>query len=193
MIQVPEMINPQSSNAKSDVVILPLSLEDNSTITGTACILEEFGKEFSISCNHDTCFLTFNDNTKTFDLKEARSRFEFLTLLEKHKSEMKELKLQLDKREKKVSKVLLWYRLMMKKTPALLLLLRMEINNVMIMLVMMMMVKVLKVEKLLPSPRKICLRKSMANSTRCMTVWRRKCGRLSMTQTLLHSNDFSMR
>ena len=102
LIQVPEMINPQSSNAKSDVVILPLSLEDNSTITGTACILEEFGKEFSISCNHDTCFLTFNDNTKTFDLKEARNRFEFLTLLEKHKSEMKELKLQLERREKGV-------------------------------------------------------------------------------------------
>lgn len=100
LIQVSEMINPQSNNTKSDVVILPLSLQDNLTITGTACILEEFGKEFSISYNHDTHFLTFDYSTKTFDLKGARSRFEFLTLLEKHKSEMKELKLPLDRREK---------------------------------------------------------------------------------------------
>ena len=83
LIQVSEMINPQSNNTKSDVVILLLSLQDNLTITGTACILEEFGKEFSISCNHDTHFLTFDYSTKTFDLKGARSRFEFLTLLEK--------------------------------------------------------------------------------------------------------------
>ena len=94
------MVKPEDSNEKSNVVILPLSLEDNSTITGTASILEEFGSEFGIICSHDTCFLPFNDDTKTYDLKEARSRFEFLTLLEKHKSEMIELKLHLERREK---------------------------------------------------------------------------------------------
>lgn len=100
VIKVPDMVKPEGSNEKSNVVILPLSLEDNSTITGTASILEEFGSEFGISCNHDICFLPFNDNTKTYDLKEARSRFEFLTLLEKHKSEMIDLKLHLERREK---------------------------------------------------------------------------------------------
>lgn len=101
------MLKPHStgSNKKSDVVILPLSLEDNSTINGTASILEEFGHEFSISCNHDTSFLPFNENSKTFDLKEARSRFEFLKLLEKHKVEMTELKLQLERREKGIEGV----------------------------------------------------------------------------------------
>ena len=100
-VQVPEMVEPGNTN-KSDVVILPLSLEDNSTINGTASIFEEFGKEFSISCDHDTCFLPFNENTKTFDLKEARGRFEFLKVLEKHKLEMKELRSQLDSREKSI-------------------------------------------------------------------------------------------
>lgn len=100
VVQVPEMVKSHGRTKKSDVVILPLSLEDNPTITGTASILEEFGKEFDISCDHDTCFLPFNESTKTFDLKEARSRFEFLKLLEKHKVEMNELKLQLERREK---------------------------------------------------------------------------------------------
>lgn len=99
VVQVPAMVKPTCNSKKSDVVILPLSLEDNSTITGTASILEEFGTEFGISCNHDTSFLPFNENTRTFDLKEARSRFEFLKLLEKHKLEMNELKLQLERRD----------------------------------------------------------------------------------------------
>lgn len=100
-VQVPEMVEPGNTN-KSDVVILPLSLEDNSTINGTASIFEEFGKEFRISCDHDTCFLPFNETTKTFDLKEARNRFEFLKVLENHKLEMKELTSQLDSREKSI-------------------------------------------------------------------------------------------
>ena len=62
-VQVPEMVEPGNTN-KSDVVILPLSLEDNSTI---ASIFEEFGKEFSISCDHDTCFLPFNENDSDYD------------------------------------------------------------------------------------------------------------------------------
>ena len=77
VIQVPVTAKAHGVDKKSEVVILPLSLEDNSTINGTASILEEFGKEFGITCSHDTCFLPFNENTKTFDLKEARSRFEF--------------------------------------------------------------------------------------------------------------------
>ena len=105
VVQVPETVKAHGVNKKSEVVILPLSLEDNSTISVTASILEEFGKEFSITCSHDTCFLPFNENTKTFDLKEARSRFEFLKLLEKHKVEMNELKSQLDRREKGIDGV----------------------------------------------------------------------------------------
>ena len=105
VIQVPETVKAHGVNKKSEVVILPLSLENNSTITGTASILEEFGKEFSITCSHDTCFLPFNENPKTFDLKEARSRFEFIKLLEKHKVEMNELKSQHDRREKGIDSV----------------------------------------------------------------------------------------
>lgn len=105
VIQVPVTAKAHGVDKKSEVVILPLSLEDNSTINGTASILEELGKEFGITCSHATCFLPFNENTKTFDLKEARSRFQFLKLLEKHKVEMNELKSQLDRREKGIDGV----------------------------------------------------------------------------------------
>jgi transcriptional regulator of met regulon len=37
---------------KTDVVNLQLSLENNSTLTGTAAILEQFAEEFSIPCPH---------------------------------------------------------------------------------------------------------------------------------------------
>lgn len=39
---------------KTNVVTLPLSLEDKSTLTGTAAVLEEFGKEFSLACANDS-------------------------------------------------------------------------------------------------------------------------------------------
>lgn len=101
VIQVPDVVKPSSvSNNKSDVVILPLSVEDNSTITGTASILEEFGQEFGIQCNHDTSFLPFDENKGAFDLKEARNRYEFMKLLEKHKTDMTEFKSQLERKEK---------------------------------------------------------------------------------------------
>lgn len=102
VIQVADVLKPSvdSSYKSSDVVILPLSVEDNSTINGTASILEEFGKEFGIDCKHQTSFLPFDENKKVFDLKASRNRYEFITHLEEHKKTMLEYKSQLDSTEK---------------------------------------------------------------------------------------------
>jgi len=48
----------QSNVTKSTAtLILPLLLENNATITGTASTLEQFGKEFQIPCNHSKVVL----------------------------------------------------------------------------------------------------------------------------------------
>lgn len=48
--------------------ILPLSLENNATITGTASILEEFGKEFQILGNHSKLVLHIMTSCKHLTL-----------------------------------------------------------------------------------------------------------------------------
>jgi hypothetical protein len=86
VIKVQDVLKPSiGSSVKSDVVILPLSLEDNSTINGTASILEEFGHELNIDCSHVDSFHLLDENKKVFDLKAARNRYELIQLLEKHK------------------------------------------------------------------------------------------------------------
>ena len=44
--------NPKCEE-KSNTLILPLSLEDNSTLTSGAACLDEFGSEFKIPCQPD--------------------------------------------------------------------------------------------------------------------------------------------
>ena len=84
----------------SDTLILPLSLEDNSTTTGTAAILEEFGKEFDIPCGHAKVYLPFDGRNKTFDLKATREHHVFISLLHEHKSTMAKTIQQLREAEK---------------------------------------------------------------------------------------------
>ena len=47
-----QTITTNSNCQKSETLILPLSLENNATTTGTAAIIEEFGKEFGVPCQH---------------------------------------------------------------------------------------------------------------------------------------------
>lgn len=72
-------------------MILPLSLENNATVAGTASVLEEFGKEFQIPCNHATIVLPFDEKQQNFDIDAARKHDEFMYLLQEHKNEMKQL------------------------------------------------------------------------------------------------------
>ena len=85
---------------KTDTLILPLSLENNATTTGTAAIIEQFGKEFGVPCEHDKEYLPFDKKGQTFDIDAARCHQDFLSSLNKHKSEMAETIRQLTEAEK---------------------------------------------------------------------------------------------
>lgn len=52
--------------------------ENNAATTGTAAIIEQFGKEFGVPCE------------QSFDMNAARCHQDFLSSLNKHKSEMTE-------------------------------------------------------------------------------------------------------
>ena len=80
---------------------LRLSSEDNSTLTGTAAILEQFGKDFSIPCLHNYD-APFNKNDKKFDINSARMQYEFVKSVELHRTEMLESEKQMRSYEKKV-------------------------------------------------------------------------------------------
>ena len=90
-----------SQSSKTEVVNLKLSLEDNSTLTGTAEIVEQFGKEFSIPCpkNYE---IPFNQTGKKFDINSARMQYEFVRSVELHRTEMLETEKQMRSREKQL-------------------------------------------------------------------------------------------
>ena len=56
------------SDMKPNTTILPLSLENNSTLTGTGVILDQFGDEFSIPTNSPAESLPFDSNSNSFSL-----------------------------------------------------------------------------------------------------------------------------
>jgi hypothetical protein len=78
-------INQSRSGIKSQTVILPLSLENNSTLAGSAVILDQFGKEFSIPSVSKVENLPFDTSTKAFCLKKAREHVEFNLIVSHHK------------------------------------------------------------------------------------------------------------
>ena len=75
---------------KSEMLILPLSLENNATTNGTATIIEEFGKEFGVPCEHAKEYLPFDAKNNVFDIDAARKHHEFLASLYENKKEMLE-------------------------------------------------------------------------------------------------------
>ena len=77
---VEEFCKKMQSTEKSDVINLPLSLEDNSTLIGTAAILDIFAKEFAIPQGRSSHYIEFNNATKEFDLKSARERYHFINV-----------------------------------------------------------------------------------------------------------------
>ena len=95
------------STEKSEVINLPLSLEDNSTLTGTAAILDVFAKEFAIPQGQSSCYIEFNNATKQFDLKSACERYHFIKSFQLHQSQMIELEKQLESIEKEIDHELL--------------------------------------------------------------------------------------
>ena len=90
-----------SQSLKTDVVNLRLPLEDNSTLTGTAAILKQFGKDFSIPCLHNYD-VYFNKNDKKFYINSARMQYEFVKSIELYRTEMLESEKQMRSYEKQL-------------------------------------------------------------------------------------------
>ena len=90
---------------KTDTLILPLSLENNASTTGTAAIIEQFGKEFGVPCEHDKEYLPFEKQKKgkPLTLMQHDAIRIFLSSLNKHKTEMAETIRQLTEAEKAFS------------------------------------------------------------------------------------------
>jgi hypothetical protein len=99
---VEEFCKKMQSTDKSDVINLPLSLEDNSTLTGTAAILDNFANEFTIPQGESSRYIEFNNTTKEFDLKSARERYYFIKSFQLYQSQMIELEKQLESNEKEI-------------------------------------------------------------------------------------------
>lgn len=77
-------------------LILPLSVENNATVNGTASVLGEFGQQFKIPCVHTKEALQYNESLEVFDVDAARKHYEFLYLLQEHKNEMEQLEMRLN-------------------------------------------------------------------------------------------------
>ena len=77
-------IDSSQSHKKTNTIILPLSLENNSTLAGTCGILDQFAKEFSIPTSCQSENLPFDNNCKTFCLKQAREHAEFIFMMNHH-------------------------------------------------------------------------------------------------------------
>ena len=78
---------PEVSNEKSDILVLPISLQDESSTTGTASILEELAEILRIPLPDDKNYLLFDPVKLQFDIEDARRRFIFLKSMDAHKKE----------------------------------------------------------------------------------------------------------
>ena len=85
---------------KSDYLILPLSLENNATLTGTAAILEHFSNEFKIPCQHASRHFVFDETKKCYNITSARKHDEFMIMLFNHRKSSSAMEQQMRSSEK---------------------------------------------------------------------------------------------
>ena len=64
---------------------MPISLQDGSSTTGTASILEELAEILKIPLPDDKNYLLFDPVKLQFDIEDARHRFIFLKSMDAHK------------------------------------------------------------------------------------------------------------
>ena len=77
-----------TTQEKSEMTVLPLSLENEGTLTGMASIIEEFGEELGDPCGAGLRYPRYDQTSKSFDLSSARSHYEFQLSLAQHKTNM---------------------------------------------------------------------------------------------------------
>ena len=101
-----DIVTDRVGGEKSNVHVLPLSLEDNSTIVGTMSILDQLASQFSLpNEKKGPEYLPFDSVSGTFDIHSARSHFELLISQHNHQSHMGELERQLRSRERELDGV----------------------------------------------------------------------------------------
>ena len=74
-------------NEKSQTLPLPLSTQNEGSLSGTACILEEYVKEFDIPIVEADSYLMYDKVNKTFDIAGARKRYIFTHMLSIHRKD----------------------------------------------------------------------------------------------------------
>ena len=89
-----------SPQPQSNVNVLPLSLENNSTVTGTGAIIQEFGNMSRMPNKDLTRYIPYDQSTKSYSLKQARNHFEYLRMLYDHQSDMADYEEQFNIMEK---------------------------------------------------------------------------------------------
>ena len=98
---IESIFHTSMSTVKTDVHILPLSLENNATLTGTSVILDQFAEGFSLCTKVDKLeTLSFDKRNRNFSLKKAREHVEFSIMLYEHRDEMADLLKTLEAKEK---------------------------------------------------------------------------------------------
>ena len=90
---VPKDINMPTKCYQSNTVALPISLENNSTLSGTAAIMEQFVKEFNLPTASNVEGIPFDSISKTFCLQKARELCEFMMMVNIHKEGKNDLNL----------------------------------------------------------------------------------------------------
>ena len=90
--KVEEIMDTANNSRKTAAFVLPFSLEDNATITGTFAILKEFETEFKLhTASQAPEFLPYDSLNKAFDVTIARSRYEYMKSQSKHVGDMADL------------------------------------------------------------------------------------------------------
>ena len=84
-------IDLSNSSTKIDAVILHLFLENNSTLTGTAAILDAFADNFNITTKTTDETLPFDKQNNPFSIKHTQEHSEFIIMLKYHNRSLKDL------------------------------------------------------------------------------------------------------
>ena len=101
-IDVPKLVvTDRLGSKRTDEEVLPLSLEDNSTIAGTMSILTELRQMFNLpEDQYGPEYLPVDNTRMEFDYKTARTHFELLNMQYSRQSYMANLEQQLRSNEK---------------------------------------------------------------------------------------------
>ena len=80
------------SSTKSNIMILPLSIEDESLTTGTACVMREFSQDLDIPLKKSDQYVIYSVQSGKFDLHSARERYRFYQEMEYHDRQMEKFR-----------------------------------------------------------------------------------------------------